>query len=122
MFNYWTEGGFIAYGQEPDPNTGKTPLKLFMDGRAQAAYEPEKYNLWMNIMSGGPIAQNIRLRRQKPKNADYIAMGRWINEQLKEHNVWLVMMPSTQFDEYFMYGITRVPDWQTVFLNKEKIS
>ena len=38
VFNYWTEGGFVAYGQIPDPNTGKTPLQLYMDGRAQAAY------------------------------------------------------------------------------------
>ena len=37
MFNYWTEGGFIAWAQQPDSNTGKTPLQLFIDGRAQAA-------------------------------------------------------------------------------------
>ncbi|MHC4221959.1 MAG: hypothetical protein ACYST9_06015, partial [Planctomycetota bacterium] len=37
MFNAWTEGGFIALSQEPDPETGRTPLQLFMDGRAQAA-------------------------------------------------------------------------------------
>ncbi|HUT62644.1 MAG TPA: hypothetical protein VMZ04_01685, partial [Anaerolineae bacterium] len=43
MFNYWTEGGFIAYGQEPDSATGKTPLQLFMDGRAQAAYEHDSF-------------------------------------------------------------------------------
>ena len=33
MFNYWTEGGFIASAQQPDLNTGRTPLQLFMDGR-----------------------------------------------------------------------------------------
>jgi hypothetical protein len=37
MLNYWTEGGFIAWAQEPDPDTGRTPLQLYMDGRAQAA-------------------------------------------------------------------------------------
>ena len=35
MFNYWTEGGFIAWGQDPDPKTGRIPLQLFMDGRAR---------------------------------------------------------------------------------------
>ncbi len=122
MFNYWTEGGFIAYGQEPDPNSGQTPLKLFMDGRAQAAYEPKKYNLWMNIMGGGPVAHNARVRKQKLKKADYIATGKWINNQLKKHNAWLVMMPAAQLGKPFMLGITQSPDWRTVFLNnKQKI-
>ena len=60
MFNYWTEGGFIAWGQDPDPNTGKTPLQLFMDGRAQAAYDRRAYDLWANIMFGGPPVQRAR--------------------------------------------------------------
>ena len=55
MFNYWTEGGFIAWGQEPDPNTGRIPLQLFMDGRAQAAYDVPTFDLWSDIMSGGPV-------------------------------------------------------------------
>ena len=51
MFNYWTEGGFIAWGQTPDPNTGKTPLQLFMDGRAQAAYDVKTFDRWSEIMA-----------------------------------------------------------------------
>ncbi|HUT57584.1 MAG TPA: hypothetical protein VNA25_07005, partial [Phycisphaerae bacterium] len=53
MLNYWTEGGFIAWGQEPDPNTGRTPLQLFMDGRAQAAYNRKAFDVWTYIMAGG---------------------------------------------------------------------
>lgn len=122
MFNYWTEGGFIAYGQQPDPNNGKTPLKLFMDGRAQAAYAPAKYNLWMSIMAGGPVAQNRMQRKQKIKTKDYSAIGKWINKQLRKHKVWLVMMPSNQLEKPFMKSITGMPNWQTVFFNnKQKI-
>ena len=80
MFNYWTEGGFIGWGQEPDPNTGFTPLQLFMDGRAQAAYEPKAYEVWSHIMAGGESVQIAKLRKQK---LDYTEIGRWINEQLK---------------------------------------
>ena len=35
VFNHWTEGGAVAFGQEPDEKTGEIPLKLFMDGRAK---------------------------------------------------------------------------------------
>ncbi|MHC4755712.1 MAG: hypothetical protein ACYTBP_11275, partial [Planctomycetota bacterium] len=92
MFNYWTEGGFLAWGQQPDPNTGKTPLQLFMDGRAQAAYEPEFYRLWIHIISGGPTVRNATLRKQKLTSSDYKKVGKWIDEQLKKYDVWLVLM------------------------------
>jgi len=64
MFNYWTEGGFIAWDRTR-PNTGKTPLQLFMDGRAQAAYDPTisysgKYN------GGGPYFASARARGEEP--------------------------------------------------------
>ncbi|MGD0078290.1 MAG: hypothetical protein ABSB91_06660, partial [Sedimentisphaerales bacterium] len=62
MFNYWTEGGFIAWGQEPDPSTGKTPLQLFMDGRAQAAYNYDAYMTWSEIMFGGEVVRRAQMR------------------------------------------------------------
>jgi hypothetical protein len=120
MFNYWTEGGFIAWIQEPDPKTGKTPLQLFMDGRAQAAYEPSTYDLWMSIMSGTPptlepiLASGRRPTPQEVSNA--------LDEELRKHNVWLVLMPYEQFDTPLVDGLERHPDWRVVFLsNKQKM-
>jgi hypothetical protein len=124
MFNYWTEGGFIAYGQQPAPDTGRTPLRLFMDGRAQAAYEPKVYGVWSNIMFGGRIAyqlkQSARLRGQKLTAADYAKIGQWIDKQLKEHEVWAVLMPSNQFDTPFVRGLEHNPDWLVAFLNNKQ--
>jgi hypothetical protein len=118
MFNYWTEGGFIAWGQEPDPNTGQTPLQLFMDGRAQAAYEPVVYNIWSSIMSGGPIAYSAMIRKT---TLDYVKVGQWINEQLKKQNVWVVLMPLSDPDVYngpFLKAIeTDNPNWSLAFVN-----
>jgi len=114
MFNYWTEGGFIAYGQKPDPNTGKTPLQLFMDGRAQAAYEPAKYKLWSNIMAGGPEVRNAKIRG---KTVNYKQVGKWIEKQLRKYDVWLTLMPAAQSNSPFVKGLERNPDWPIVFLN-----
>jgi hypothetical protein len=119
MFNYWTEGGFIAWGQEPDPNTGRTPLQLFMDGRAQAAYEPKVYQTWTTIMSGGPIVQRAMIRKTTP---DYAEIGQWIEEQLKKYDVWVVLMPLEVYNEPFVKGLERNPNWPLVFFNNtEKI-
>ncbi|MCD6394521.1 MAG: hypothetical protein J7M40_13565 [Planctomycetes bacterium] len=124
MFNYWTEGGFIAWGQDPDPKTGKTPLQLFMDGRAQAAYQRPAYNEWARISYGGPIAarliQRADLNNSELSKEDYEKIGAWINSQLKKHNVWVVLMPKKEFDKQFVRGLWHNPDWEVVFFNREQ--
>jgi hypothetical protein len=117
LFNYWTEGGFIAYGQVPDPNTGRTPLQLFMDGRAQAAYEPTAYKMWSDIMSGGPAVYEAKVAK-KPN--DYNKIGKWIDERLKGQNVWVVLMPTGQFETPFVKGLEYHTDWQIVFYNNKQ--
>ena len=120
MFNYWTEGGFIAWGQEPDPNTGKTPLQLFMDGRAQAAYEPETYELWSRIMSGGPTVYGAKIRKRALNTNDYTKVGKWITEQLRKHEVWVVLMPLTPNTDIFVKGLEHNSDWPPVFFNNKQ--
>ncbi len=122
MFNYWTEGGFIAWGQEPDPNTGKTPLQLFMDGRAQAAYNYDAYIRWAQISTGGPIIQRAQLRGQTLTAEDYAKAGEWIEGELKKNNVWVVLMPANQFSEPFVRGLEHSRNWRLVFMNdKQKL-
>jgi hypothetical protein len=122
MFNYWTEGGFIAWGQDPDPNTGRTPLQLFMDGRAQAAYEPNAYQIWSTIMSGGPVVQSAMIRRTTP---DYVKVGQWIDEQMKKYDVWVILMPLTDAEVYngpLVKGLEYNPNWALVYFdNTQKI-
>ncbi len=120
MLNYWTEGGFIAWAQEPDPDTGRTPLQLYMDGRAQAAYEPKVYQDWSNIMAGGPAVQIAKIRRQK---LDYAKIGQWLGDQLKKRDVWVALMPLSDPKVYngpFVKGIERNGDWQLAFFNNKQ--
>jgi hypothetical protein len=126
MFNYWTEGGFIGWGQEPDPNTGKTPLQLFMDGRAQAAYMISAYDLWSNIMAGGRVAgrlvANARHRGRQLTTDNYREIGKWIGQELRKHDVWVVLMPAGEFDTPFVKGLEHNPDWPIIFFNdKQKL-
>ncbi len=136
MFNSWTEGGFIAFGQEPDPKTGKTPLQLFMDGRAQAAYDRSAFELWTDIMGGGEVTAEI-LRRagyrgESLNNDDYVKIGQWMDEQLRKYDVWVVLMPQSKCSvpmrgEYYekrsyhvVMGLERNLDWRLVFFNNKQ--
>jgi hypothetical protein len=122
MFNYWTEGGFIAWGEEPDPQTGRIPLRLFMDGRAQAAYDVPTFDLWTGIMSGGPTVRKAFATNVRLTAADYAEIGDWVSEELRKHNVWVVLMPNGQFDKPFTAGLDSSRDWRLVFLSdKEKL-
>jgi len=133
MFNYWTEGGFIGWAQQPDPNTGKTPLQLFMDGRAQAAYNRETFDLWSEIMSGGRftigMVASARARRKSLSADDYAKIGRWMDDKLKEHNVWIILMPAAVYNDperknpyHVVKGLEYNSDWPLVFFNdKQKL-
>ncbi len=117
MFNYWTEGGFIAWGQDPDPQTGRIPLQLFMDGRAQAAYNTATFNLWSDILSGGPIVSARRITGTRMTAGDYRQIGDWISERLRKHGVWVVLMPFGQFNTAFTYGLEYHTDWRIVYMD-----
>jgi hypothetical protein len=120
MFNYWTEGGFIAWGQDPDPETGRTPLQLFMDGRAQAAYDTRTFDLWTEILTGGPAARRAAYEGRNLTAAEYREIGAWVTEQLDTFDVWVVLMPANQFDKGFVYGLEYDPNWRIVFINNKQ--
>ncbi|MHC4131387.1 MAG: hypothetical protein ACYSSP_11455 [Planctomycetota bacterium] len=120
MFNYWTEGGFIAWAQNPDPNSGKTQLQLFMDGRAQAAYEPKTYQLWAKIMQGGPTAINASLAGRKLTHSDYQGMGKYISGIFRKRKVWLVLMPVSKNTNHFLRSIATNNEWPTIFFNNKQ--
>jgi len=117
MFNYWTEGGFIAWGQDPDPNTGRTPLQLFMDGRAQAAYDVEIFDQWTDIISGGPEALPSLMERRRPTAEECTKISDWVTEQLRKSDVWVVLMPADQSGKPFMDGLEFSKNWRTVYLD-----
>ncbi|MBN1362392.1 MAG: hypothetical protein JW993_17485 [Sedimentisphaerales bacterium] len=120
MFNYWTEGGFIAWGQDPDPNTGRTPLQLFMDGRAQAAYDTRVFDLWSRIIAGGPPVQEAAQKEEQLTPRDYVEIGNWVAQELDKHDVWVILMPSGQFLKPFVMGLDQSPIWQIVFGNNRQ--
>jgi hypothetical protein len=124
MFNYWTEGGFIAYGQNPDPNTGKTPLQLFMDGRAQAAYQPEAFTRWNNIMNGTPrgaqIVESARVRGRGVTDEEYKQIGYFLSDALRKENVWVVLMPLDPKADVIINSLEHNPEWALVFCNDKQ--
>ena len=122
MMNYWTEGGFIAWGEQPDPNTGRTPLQLFMDGRAQAAYDTRTFDEWSYIWAGGDPAKEAQMRDKPITTADLPKIGQWAGQRLRAHGVWVVLVPAQQFEGTFARGLQANPEWPLVYIdNNQKL-
>lgn len=122
MFNCWNEGGFIAWAEEPGLN-GFIPLKIFIDGRAQSTYAADKFILYNNIVSGGPIIKNSKVKNTLLTSADSLEFCKWQTDQLRGQNVWIVLMPLNQLDDpFYVISFDNNPDWRMVFAdNKQKI-
>ncbi len=131
MFNYWTEGGAIAFFQDPDPKTGKTPLQLFMDGRAQAAYNIDKFDLWRLIKGGGPVMEKLIRSGKSLTDQDFRQVGQWIHEELAKYKVWVLLMPASEVpypgisseqvmaypNHYFLKALQLQGNWSLAYLD-----
>lgn len=115
IFNYWTEGGAMAFGQKPDPATGEIPLQLFMDGRAQAAFNHDKFQLWQYIYAGGPIYQNVINAQRNFTGADYADLGKWLTEQFSAYDVWAAAAPASQINSAFLQALCRSSNWKIAY-------
>ena len=73
-------------------------------------------------MSGGPTVYEAKVRNRKLTRDDYIKIGSWINKRLKSHKVWVILMPTGQFETSFVKGLGHNPNWPVVFFNdKQKL-
>ncbi|AQT69006.1 hypothetical protein STSP2_02184 [Anaerohalosphaera lusitana] len=130
MFNFWTEGGAIAFGQDPDPETGRTPLQLFMDGRAQAAYDHSKFILWRQLYGGGTrLAYKLR-RSGRMADADQLRkIGDALDEEMKKRDIWVLLLPEREFRpesnpyrvNYLPKALPRHPNWQLAYADPHQI-
>jgi hypothetical protein len=121
MFNYWTEGGALAFQQEPDPETGRTPLQLFMDGRAQAAYDHSVFQLWRQIHSGGPIIHKAKMSGRNPSRGELQKAGRWIDAVFNRYDVWVVIMPNNELGADSIKAISLNPRWRVAYKDYNQI-
>ncbi|KKL57788.1 hypothetical protein LCGC14_2231910, partial [marine sediment metagenome] len=134
MFNYWTEGGALAFGQEPDPETGRIPLQLFMDGRAQAAYDHSNFILWQQIYAGGPEAYPSRRANRPATKKELRKIGAWLDNEMKKRKIWVFVMPDSEFQRmaqyrrdrefnrvnYYLVALPGHKDWRLAYIDKDQ--
>ena len=98
-----------------------------MDGRAQAAYNHDKFRLWQEIKFGGPTFDNavrkhgsVERAERKLNNKERTEIGKWVDKQLKKHKAWVVIMPTTQMNSAFVQGLLKTPNWIIAYMDDDQ--
>lgn len=120
VFNEWTHGGYDAFHQRPDPATGEPPSKVYIDGRAQAAYTIEHYKKWMSIRftarTGLAILSGGRRVKVSPAMFSQMLTGEGISSAVLDLSVVESQGQLSGVKGYDVYRmLTKSKLWQTVY-------
>ncbi len=117
MWNFWDEGGFLAFCQPADATSGRPPVEIFIDGRAQAAYDPGALRSYLDLLNGpgrsGPAGERTAAV------ADLESMRSWAAQRLRALGVWIALVPAGRQRTAFARAATAMPGWQLVYVDAE---
>lgn len=116
LFNAWTQGGFIAWSQKPESISGRTPLQVIIDGRAQAAYGDTSYTDYWDIVSCAEPYSELGIDKREPNDSERQRIGQWVDERLQQRDVDVVLLPAHPGGTYrIVAGLESHANWRTVF-------
>lgn len=111
LFNLWEDGGYLAWCQQPERGGG-LPNRVFVDGRAQLAYDGGVIADYLDLLDGGP-ADPVRRRREAAPWQDQA--GGWVHQRLRRDGVWLAVLPATPDGDRLAGWLQALGLWQPVY-------
>jgi hypothetical protein len=115
MWNYWDEGGFLAFCQQPDAASGRVPVELFIDGRAQAAYDVSALGSYLELLNGTGFTAAGDAGEPAPANLAGLRAG--VAGRLRDAGVWLVLVPASHQNTVFARAAVGLPGWKLVYID-----
>ncbi len=103
VLNEWANGGYVAWCQTPDKTTGRPPCKVYMDGRAQAAYRLEHFQRWQRINinpAGGRRDYSEKERAYRQEQYNLLLQRAGMNSKTYQLNKKLVELYSQKPSNY----------------------
>ena len=99
-----------------------------MDGRAQAAYNHDKFSLWQYLYAGGQHAGPIRGSNRRATGKETEVIGKWLDPEMKKRKIWVFIFPNSQFSvdpdprkvNYFPLALSRHKDWKMVYMDDDQ--
>jgi len=117
LWNFWDEGGFLAACQQPDAVSGAPPLRIFIDGRAQAAYDAAALRGYLDLLNGPGRSAAAGEGTERP--ADLEALRAWTVRRLRDLDVWIAVIPAGRQRTAFARAAAALPGWQLAYADPE---
>ncbi|OQX28761.1 MAG: hypothetical protein B0D92_07190 [Spirochaeta sp. LUC14_002_19_P3] len=117
IFNEWTEGGFLAWAQETGEKSGQPAMRVFIDGRAQAAYSIGVYDIYNYLWSGGEIGHKLATGSISPSLEVSQDMASWVSINLRANAIWAALVPRKYYSSNFYIALNYSPSWKVVFID-----
>jgi hypothetical protein len=121
MYNNWVEGGTLEWCEEPDPITGRIPLQVYIDGRAQGAFPPAALERYLALEGGGPVGLRALGEGRTPTPSESAQIGSWIDAELAAEGVRFALLPEGDAAKPIMRGLLASESWQVVFLAPDHV-
>lgn len=114
----WEEGGFVEAAQRPDPGSGRTPLQVLIDGRAQEAFPAATLATYQELMAGGPPGAARAGSGRGPTAGEVPAMRAWIERRLEELGIGVVLVTPASAASGLSAVLFNSAAWQVVYLDE----
>jgi len=119
VWNLWEEGGYLAWCQDPGPGSGRVPVQVFIDGRAQGAYPADALRAYYLLRAGGPTGREASLEGRRMTGGELERARLWTRRELATAGVWLADVPYAQQDMVISFLLLNMESWQVVYADEE---
>lgn len=118
IWNFWEEGGYLAFCQEPTA-AGGIPVLVTIDGRAQGAYPVSAFRRYLELRDGGPLGRSALAAGRLLTAAERREVLDWTRGQLAGLGVGLADIHEAQRHLTVSLVLQDLPQWQPVYADNE---
>jgi hypothetical protein len=115
LWTPWDEAGFIMACQKTDDAAGDLPVKVFIDGRAQAAYDLRVSEAYSQLRHGGPECREILESGRSLTPEVDAACREWVLETLDAWGVTMVHENPEGMGLPLFRAVSTSKDWSLVY-------
>ena len=117
LFAFWQETGFAMWAQDPEPVTGRLPVQVFIDGRAQGAYPIETFRQYVHLRDGGPTGEAVKEQKRPFTAAEADEVRTFLQGNLRGLGINLALIPGDEAQAPISQALFNTPGWQVVYMD-----
>jgi hypothetical protein len=119
MWVPWEDAGYVLWRQQPDPASGRPPVQVLIDGRAQDAYTAAQFRAYLDLAAGGPTGRRVAARGTAADAAEAAAVRLWVEAELRRLGIWLFDVSRATQRTWAAGAVLNLPAWEPVYLDDE---